>query len=174
MMRGSTIYDSKQLSMSLSLSLVSCLVLCTSTPVNAQIADAAMRDDVTKVKSLLLDGGEVNAAHGDGMTALHWVAENGNHEIARILLESGADTEVVTRLGAYRPLHLAARQGHPPILLLDEVIAHLDEARRQALFEELLAMRAQAWLSGTDPTSFASLRGHAHFMSVAENRVSSA
>lgn len=104
--------------MSLSLSLVSCLVLCTSTPVNAQIADAAMRDDVTKVKSLLLDGGEVNAAHGDGMTALHWVAENGNHEIARILLESGADTEVVTRLGAYRPLHLAARQGHTSVVEL--------------------------------------------------------
>lgn len=117
-MRGSTIYDSKQLSMNLSLCLISCLVLCSSTPVNAQIVDAAMRDDVAKITSLLLDGGEVNAAHGDGMTALHWAAENGNQEITRILLESGADTELVTRLGAYRPLHLAARQGHISVVEL--------------------------------------------------------
>ena len=52
---------------------------------------------------------------------------------------------------------LAAHQGYPPILLLDEVAAHLDAKRRESLFEELLAMRAQAWLSGTERAQFAGL-----------------
>ena len=69
---------------------------------------------------------------------------------------------------------LAARQGYPPILLLDEVAAHLDQQRRATLFAELLAMRAQVWLSGTDRAQFAGLDPGAHFMNVAENRVSPA
>jgi DNA replication and repair protein RecF len=53
-------------------------------------------------------------------------------------------------------LHAAA-QGHAPLLLLDEVVAHLDETRRHALFETVGAMGAQAWLTGTDAAVFAPL-----------------
>ena len=67
---------------------------------------------------------------------------------------------------------LAARQGHAPILLLDEVAAHLDEQRREALFDELLALGTQAWLSGTDPVQFASLRSHSQFIGVADGALS--
>ena len=66
---------------------------------------------------------------------------------------------------------LAAHQGYPPILLLDEVAAHLDEERRASLFEELLAMRAQAWLSGTDPAPFAALGRSARFLEMGNGRV---
>ena len=66
---------------------------------------------------------------------------------------------------------LAAHQGYPPILLLDEVAAHLDEERRASLFEELLAMRAQAWLSGTDPAVFAALGRSARFLEMEDGRV---
>ncbi len=45
----------------------------------------------------------------------------------------------------------------PPLLLLDEVAAHLDAARRAALFEEILALGAQAWMSGTEAEVFAPL-----------------
>lgn len=82
----------------------------TVTP-EAPVADAAMADDVAAVEALLRDGEDVNAAHGDGMTALHWAAENGNAELAAILLVAGADPEAVTRLGDYTPLHIAARKG---------------------------------------------------------------
>ena len=41
-----------------------------------------------------------------------------------------------------------------PILLLDEVVAHLDESRRAALFEEIIALKAQAWMTGTDQELF--------------------
>lgn len=47
-----------------------------------------------------------------------------------------------------------ARDGHAPILLLDEVAAHLDLKRRNALFEEILALGAQAWMTGTDLSLF--------------------
>lgn len=66
---------------------------------------------------------------------------------------------------------LAAHRGYPPILLLDEVAAHLDQARRASLFEELLAMRAQAWLSGTDAAPFAALGRSARFLEMEDGRV---
>jgi DNA replication and repair protein RecF len=47
-----------------------------------------------------------------------------------------------------------ARQGLAPILLLDEIAAHLDAVRRAALFEEIHALAAQAWMTGTDLSLF--------------------
>ena len=60
----------------------------------------------------------------------------------------------------------AALRGVAPIMLLDEIAAHLDRERRSALFAELLALRAQAWLTGTDGEVFAELQGAAQFLSV--------
>ncbi len=57
-------------------------------------------------------------------------------------------------------------RGEPPVLLLDEVVAHLDGARRAALFDELAALGVQAWLTGTDDELFAGLRGRAQFFRV--------
>ena len=45
--------------------------------------------------------------------------------------------------------------GITPLLLLDEVVAHLDPRRRAALFEELSRLGAQIWMTGADPTAFA-------------------
>ncbi len=58
--------------------------------------------------------------------------------------------------------------GTPPILLLDEVAAHLDPTRRAALFDALAALEAQAWLTGTEPALFAGLAGRAQFFTVAD------
>jgi DNA replication and repair protein RecF len=52
---------------------------------------------------------------------------------------------------------IAADRGAPPVLLLDEVAAHLDGERRGALFDELLALGTQVWLTGTDDALFAPL-----------------
>ena len=62
--------------------------------------------------------------------------------------------------------------GSPPILLLDEIVAHLDATRRTALFEEILALGAQAWMTGTEPSMFTPLSGHADIFAVAESRLS--
>jgi ankyrin repeat protein len=97
------------------------LLLVAGTPPEAPIADAAMRGDVERVKGLLRSGGDANAAHGDGMTALHWAADLGNAEMARVLLVAGARTEAATRLGHFTPLLVAARAGHAAVVreLLD-------------------------------------------------------
>ena len=60
----------------------------------------------------------------------------------------------------------ARRRGAAPILLLDEVAAHLDQQRRNALFEEIQDLCGQAWLSGTDRDLFAPLADRAQFVAV--------
>ncbi len=64
------------------------------------------------------------------------------------------------------------RSGRAPILLLDEIAAHLDARRRAALFEEILALRAQAWMTGTDIEMFAPLSGKADLFAVVDSRPS--
>jgi uncharacterized protein len=79
---------------------------------DSPVADAAMRGDVSAVRALLQRGADVNAAQGDGMTALHWAAEHGDHDLAAVLLESGANPGAETRIGRHTPLHVAAQGGH--------------------------------------------------------------
>jgi DNA replication and repair protein RecF len=68
----------------------------------------------------------------------------------------------------------AARLGRAPILLLDEVAAHLDDTRRAALFEELIEIGGQAWLTGTDAALFQPLRNKAQFITVSQGEVAAA
>jgi len=58
------------------------------------------------------------------------------------------------------------KEAAPPILLLDEIAAHLDEQRRSALFDELLELGIQAWMTGTDTTMFKGLAERAQWYSV--------
>jgi DNA replication and repair protein RecF len=65
----------------------------------------------------------------------------------------------------------AAQTGVAPVLLLDEIVAHLDEARRLALFEQVLGMGVQAWMTGTDKDVFAPLGRRALFLDVADGAI---
>jgi DNA replication and repair protein RecF len=98
---------------------------------------------------------------------------------------------LVTHLGKNQPAHLcstgeqkalllglilahaelvADRVGRPPILLLDEVAAHLDPSRRAALFERL-AGRGQVWMTGTEPALFDAVPGEATRYGVANGTI---
>jgi DNA replication and repair protein RecF len=56
--------------------------------------------------------------------------------------------------------------GFAPVLLLDEVVAHLDPSRRTALYEALTKLGGQVWMTGADPAAFAELRGHAEIFHI--------
>lgn len=56
--------------------------------------------------------------------------------------------------------------GAAPLLLLDEVAAHLDAGRRAALYDEIVALGAQAWMTGTGAELFADLGDRARFLAV--------
>ena len=68
---------------------------------------------------------------------------------------------------------IAAERGAPPVLLLDEVAAHLDEGRRAALYELLQGLGGQVWLTGTDRNLFEAVEGKAQFFEIKESQIHS-
>jgi len=83
---------------------------------DAPLADAAMRGDTAQVRALIKQGADVNAAQGDGMTALHWAATHGDVTEVRMLVYAGARVDAATRNGNYTPLYLAAKGGKPAVV----------------------------------------------------------
>jgi ankyrin repeat protein len=74
------------------------------------VADAAMRRDLPKVRSLLQQKADASAPQLDGTTALHWAARHGDLETADLLIRAGAKVSAATRTGI-TPLQLAATDG---------------------------------------------------------------
>ncbi len=68
------------------------------------------------VKALLKQGADVNAAQGDGMTALHWAATNGDAALTQMLLSAGANIRATTRLGGITAMHMASQGGHAQVV----------------------------------------------------------
>ncbi|MBI4471288.1 MAG: ankyrin repeat domain-containing protein [Acidobacteria bacterium] len=78
---------------------------------DSRIADAAQHGDTATVQLLLKEKVDVNAAQGDGNTALHWASFRDDLQMARLLIQAGASVNAKTRLGDMTPLHLAATNG---------------------------------------------------------------
>jgi ankyrin repeat protein len=78
---------------------------------SAPVADAAMEGNRDAVRALLKQAADVNAAQGDGMTALHWAAMKNDADLVQTLLYAGANVRATTRIGGYTPLLLAAKNG---------------------------------------------------------------
>jgi DNA replication and repair protein RecF len=66
---------------------------------------------------------------------------------------------------------VADMTGITPLLLLDEVVAHLDPDRRKSLFGELSKLGAQVWMTGADPAAFADLGPQGEIFDVANGRI---
>ena len=66
---------------------------------------------------------------------------------------------------------IADMTGFAPILLLDEVVAHLDPARRAALYDALARLGAQVWMTGADPVAFADIANRAEIFEISPGRV---
>ena len=61
--------------------------------------------------------------------------------------------------------------GMTPLLLLDEVVAHLDPGRRSSLFEELARLGSQVWMTGADPAAFADIGASGEVFEVDSGRI---
>jgi uncharacterized protein len=102
----------------LGLLLSAVLVASARSVADAPVADAAMNGNIAAIRALLKQRADINAPQGDGTTALHWAAFRADVELARLLIDSGADVNAKTRNGELTPLFLAAKSGSAPIIEL--------------------------------------------------------
>jgi ankyrin repeat protein len=104
------------------LSICAMVALSLSTLTHAAAAgaaafvDAAMNGNRDTVRALLKDGADVNTTQADGMTALHWAAQKGDVELAKILVYASANLKATTRIGGYTPLLIASKNGDAPMI----------------------------------------------------------
>jgi DNA replication and repair protein RecF len=98
---------------------------------------------------------------------------HGDKEMPAKLCSTGEQKALLIGLNlAHADLVSQHRGGAAPLLLLDEITAHLDPMRRLALFAEIHRLGCQAWLTGTDAQAFAGLVQRAQFLDVHDGRVS--
>ena len=84
---------------------------------------------------------------------------------------TGQQKAVLVSIALAHARLVALSRGRPPLLLLDEIAAHLDTERRVALFDEVVALGAQSWMTGTDAELFAPLGGRAQILRVVEGSI---
>ncbi|WP_339345560.1 DNA replication/repair protein RecF [uncultured Sphingomonas sp.] len=122
----------------------------------AAIALDGWQGDEADLMQALRHGRARDAAAGRTLTGPHRADLTVTHvDKARAAASASTGEQKALLLGivlAHAEL-VAARAGRPPVLLLDEVAAHLDPARRAALFARL-ARLGQTWMTGTEPALF--------------------
>ena len=87
---------------------------------------------------------------------------------------TGQQKAVLVSIALAHARLVALSRGRGPLLLLDEIAAHLDAERRTALFDEVVALGVQCWMTGTDAGLFAPLAGRAQVLRVADGSIASA
>lgn len=145
--------------------------LAISGDVESWLLDFDALEAEDRLKAALANGREQDAANGGTATGPHRSDFRVRH------LPSGQTADLCST-GEQKALLIAiviagARMaqsecGWLPMLLLDEITAHIDPKRRDALFAMLDALGAQVWMTGTDAEQFDGLRGHARFFEVAD------
>ncbi|HSF15687.1 MAG TPA: ankyrin repeat domain-containing protein [Vicinamibacteria bacterium] len=122
-------------------------VLVAASPSYSPVADAAKAGDLQSVRTILQQGADVNAAQGDGMSALHWAAVLGDAQMAEMLIYAGANVMAETRIGHYTPLHVAAKGGKAAVV--------------ETLLEAGADVNARTTNSGSTPLHLAAASGNA-------------
>ena len=86
------------------------------------------------------------------------------------LCSTGEQKALLTGMMLAQARLIHARRGPKPLLLFDEIAAHLDERRRSGLFDLLEGLRIPCWMTGTDARLFQSLNGRATFALVRDGQ----
>jgi DNA replication and repair protein RecF len=138
------------------------LTLETEAPATEPDLRAALREGRPQDRTA---GRSLTGPHRDDLGAVY--AAKG---VPARLCSTGEQKALLISLILANARAVAATFGAVPVLILDEVAAHLDATRRAALFDEVAALGAQAWMTGTGAELFAGLGDRAAWLAVAEAR----
>jgi len=125
-------------------------------------AEAAYRAKLAEARRM--DAATGRAAVGPHKTDL--LVVHGPKDMPAGLCSTGEQKALLIALTLADARLVAAHRGRAPLLLLDEVAAHLDADRRAALFAVLASLKGQCWLTGTDRSVFAAAESGAEFFNV--------
>jgi DNA replication and repair protein RecF len=126
------------------------------------------------LRQTLRDGRREDAASGSTAAGPHrsdLAVRHTAKDMPAALCSTGEQKALLIAIVLANARLLAAERGAPPLLLLDEVAAHLDAERRDALFRELDTLGVQAWMSGTDPSDFDTLGPGVARFRIEESRI---
>ncbi len=127
-------------------------------------------------RAALRDGRYADAAAGRTLAGPHrsdLMVEHQEKSMPAAQCSTGEQKALLVGIVLAHARLVAELHGHAPILLLDEIAAHLDEARRAALFDRIEALGCQAWLTGTDRALFEPMGARANYLHVVAGTVES-
>ena len=134
--------------------------LALEGPIEAELASAAALDVEDSYRDWLRDGRWRDKAAGRTLIGPHLsdlVVHHGPKGIEAHQASTGEQKALLIGLVLAHAQLLSTMAGLAPLVLLDEVAAHLDPRRRQALFERLDQMGVQVFMTGADPSAFSAL-----------------
>jgi DNA replication and repair protein RecF len=117
-----------------------------------------------RYRTLLKDNRARDAAAGrtlDGPHLSDLAVRHASKNIPAADASTGEQKALLIRLVLAHAGLIKQMTGFAPLLLLDEVVAHLDPARRAALYDALSSLGAQVWMTGADPAAFGDIIGRA-------------
>ena len=115
-----------------------------------------------------------DTAHGETRVGAHrgdLAVTHREKSVPAALTSTGEQKAILVAIVLAAARLAMAERGRTPILLLDEVAAHLDGTRRQALYQEIAALGAQAWMTGTDRSLFEGLGDTAQHFTIRDARI---
>lgn len=127
-----------------------------------------------RMKQLLRDGRPRDAAAGRALAGPHTSdvkVRHGPKDVAADRASTGEQKALLVGIVLAHARLVASVSGLAPLVLLDEVAAHLDRRRRAALYAALDALGSQVFMTGADPALFGELPGGAEIFSVASGKV---
>jgi DNA replication and repair protein RecF len=133
--------------------------------------ELGLPDTVQDLRTALADGRKRDLAAGRTLIGPHRADLYGVYAAKDVPAKdcsTGEQKALLVSLILANARALARDFGAPPLLLLDEVAAHLDADRRAALYEEICALGAQAWMTGTETQLFEGLGTRAQYLNVTE------
>jgi DNA replication and repair protein RecF len=127
-----------------------------------------------RYRALLKENRARDAAAGrtlDGPHLSDLVVHHASKNISATDASTGEQKALLIRLVLAHAGLIKQMTGFAPLLLLDEVVAHLDPARRAALYDALSSLGAQVWMTGADPAAFGDIMGRAQVFLVRSGTV---